>query len=62
MKKTLITGIAALFLAAGAADSDAATQLPDNTRKVLKEYDDAMLSNSEYRSYMEFFLKGMRPD
>ena len=59
MKKTLLIGVAALFLATGTAYSDAATLLPDNTRKVLKKYDDAMLSHSEYRQYMEFFLKGM---
>ena len=59
MTKTLLIGVAALFLATGTAYSDAAILLPDNTRKVLKEYDDAMLSHSEYRQYMEFFLKGM---
>jgi hypothetical protein len=38
--KDYLAAITALFLATGTADSDAATQLPDNTRKVLKDYPD----------------------
>jgi hypothetical protein len=56
-----VFSLAVLFLATGAAHSDAATQLlpRDSTREALKAYDDAMLSDSEYRRYLEFFLKGM---
>jgi hypothetical protein len=51
MKKLLLTSIAALFLVTGAAHSDAATQLLDNTREALKGYDDAMLSDSAGGAY-----------
>jgi hypothetical protein len=58
--RTFITGIAALFLATGTAHSDAATQQrPDATHWALKQYDDSMLSDSEFHYYIENFLKGM---